>query len=53
MILAVETSCDDTCAAVLDERGRIRSSIRSDADWPSVSVMFSSCDGVAKLGSQS
>jgi N6-L-threonylcarbamoyladenine synthase len=32
VILGVETSCDDTCAAVLDEQGRIRSSIRSSQD---------------------
>jgi N6-L-threonylcarbamoyladenine synthase len=32
VILALETSCDDTCAAVLDERGRLRSSIRASQD---------------------
>jgi N6-L-threonylcarbamoyladenine synthase len=29
LTLAIETSCDDTCAAVLDERGRIRSNVIS------------------------
>ncbi len=29
MILAIETSCDDTCAAVVDDRGRIRSNVIS------------------------
>jgi N6-L-threonylcarbamoyladenine synthase len=28
-ILAIETSCDDTCAAVLDARGRMRSNVIS------------------------
>jgi N6-L-threonylcarbamoyladenine synthase len=29
MILALETSCDDTCAAVIDSRGRARSNVIS------------------------
>ena len=29
MILAIETSCDDTCAAVVDSAGRIRSNVIS------------------------
>ncbi len=29
MILAIETSCDDTCAAVVDDDGRIRSNVIS------------------------
>jgi N6-L-threonylcarbamoyladenine synthase len=29
MILAIETSCDDTCAAVVDEHGRIHSNVIS------------------------
>ncbi len=29
MILAIETSCDDTCAAVVDDAGRIRSNVIS------------------------
>ncbi|HEY7961729.1 MAG TPA: tRNA (adenosine(37)-N6)-threonylcarbamoyltransferase complex transferase subunit TsaD [Solirubrobacteraceae bacterium] len=29
MILAIETSCDDTCAAVLDGAGRVRASVVS------------------------
>ena len=29
MILALETSCDDTCAAVIDADGRIRSNVIS------------------------
>ena len=32
MILALETSCDDTCAAVLDEQGRIRSNVISSQE---------------------
>ncbi len=32
MILALETSCDDTCAAVLDEPGRIRSNVISSQE---------------------
>ncbi|MEA2318438.1 MAG: tRNA N6-adenosine threonylcarbamoyltransferase, partial [Solirubrobacteraceae bacterium] len=29
MILAIETSCDDTCAAVVTEDGEIRSNVIS------------------------
>ena len=29
MILAIETSCDDTCAAVVTRDGEVRASIRS------------------------
>jgi N6-L-threonylcarbamoyladenine synthase len=32
MILAVETSCDDTCAAVLDGEGRVRSNVISSQE---------------------
>jgi N6-L-threonylcarbamoyladenine synthase len=32
MILALETSCDDTCAAVLDEQGSIRSNVISSQE---------------------
>jgi N6-L-threonylcarbamoyladenine synthase len=32
MILALETSCDDTCAAVLDEHGTIRSNVISSQE---------------------
>jgi N6-L-threonylcarbamoyladenine synthase len=32
VILAIETSCDDTCAAVVDGDGRVRSSLRSSQD---------------------
>jgi len=32
MILAIETSCDDTCAAVVGHDGVIRSSVRSSQD---------------------
>ena len=29
MILAIETSCDDTCAAVVTRDGHVRATIRS------------------------
>jgi N6-L-threonylcarbamoyladenine synthase len=32
MILAVETSCDDTCAAVVDDRGAIRANVISSQE---------------------
>ncbi len=32
MILALETSCDDTCAAVLDGEGRVRSNVISSQE---------------------
>jgi N6-L-threonylcarbamoyladenine synthase len=32
LILALETSCDDTCAAVLDGRGRVRSNVISSQE---------------------
>ena len=32
LILAIETSCDDTCAAVLDRRGRIGSNVISSQE---------------------
>src|SRR5689334_8159310 len=31
-ILAIETSCDDTCAAVLDRDGRLRSNVISSQE---------------------
>jgi N6-L-threonylcarbamoyladenine synthase len=32
LILAIETSCDDTCAAVLDGQGRVRSNVISSQE---------------------
>jgi N6-L-threonylcarbamoyladenine synthase len=32
LTLGIETSCDDTCAAVLDTQGRIRSNVRASQD---------------------